>query len=249
MGETSAPDYVYLVKKDATRAINITPLITVLTASAGGNNYAFCEGSYDIDVNAEVTEHTGWNGTAWTTTPGENTWANFVECGQAYYLEFKFGSRRYYSEAFKIMDFPEYENDDPTNEEYARVRIEAVTLCMLDDIPPLGTHKIFVNGFTSDPEYIVEETVSEDGNGEKKLLWGKMKKRYHIKFYAVESVMDFCALLPIFHTVNIRDQYGFQSPVKVEDVKFTWGDDDGRGCVCLIDIAFTRDFATYSNCC
>lgn len=246
-GETAEPDYVYLVEKDGSNAVDITDLLTILTGTEGGNDYVYCEASTDIDQGAELTEHTGWNGTTWTTTPGENTWGAFVRCGNDYYLEFKFDSNYYYSEAFTIVDFPEF-STDPTSETLTRVRIEAATSCMIDAIPPLGVQKLFVDNVTAEAEYLVEDSVSEDGNGEKKVLWAKMKKRYHVKFYAVESVMDFCAMLPLYSNVTITDQYGLQSSVSDIDVKGTWGD-DGAGCLILIDIAFTRDFAAYTNCC
>lgn len=248
MGPTAAPDYVYLVNEAGTNALDITALLTILTGSEGGNDYVYCEGSTDINQATSCTEYTGWNGTTWPNTPGDNTWGTFIQCDAQYYLEFKFGSSRYYSELFTIRDFPEF-SDNPMQEDFTFVRIDAATNCMIDTIPPLGVQKLFVPGYTVEPEYPVDETVSTNGQKQKKILAAMMNKRYKLRFFAPESVADFCATLPLYSTVTITDQYGLQSAVRDIEFKPSWGEDNGQGCACLVELTFTRDFVSYTNCC
>lgn len=247
MGPTAGPDYVYLVNEGGTNALDVTALLTILTGTEGGNDYVYCEGSTDLNQSAECTEYTGWNGTTWPNTPGENTWGAFVECGRAYYLEFKFGSNRYYSELFYIRDFSET-TANPAVEDFTFCRIDAATACMLDDVPPLGVQKLFVPGYTVEPEYSIDETVSNNGQKQKKVLSAIMTKRYKLRWFAPEAVADFCATLPLYTTVTITDQYGLQSAVRDIEFRPTWGEDSGNGCACLCELTFTRDFVTFECC-
>lgn len=247
MGETAEPDYVYLVNEATTNALNITDLLTILTGSEGGNDYVYFEGSEDINQSADCEERNGWNGSTWTTTPGDNTYGAFVQCGYSYYLEFKFGSNYYYSELFTIRDFGEF-SDNPTSEDFTFCRIDAATSCMIDDMPPLGVQKLFVPGYTVEPEYPVDETVSTDGMKRKKVLSAVMSKRYKLRWFAPESVADFCATLPLYTTVTITDQYGLQTAVRDVEFRPSWGEDNGNGCACLCELSFTRDFISFECC-
>lgn len=244
---TTAPTYVYLVNEDSSAAIDITSLLTILGDTVGDNDYVYCEGSADIDPDTEVSEHSGWNGTTWATSPGDTTWADFVCSGGRYYLEWNFSGTRYYSERFFIVDFPEF-SDDPTDETTARVRIEAVTTCPIGDLPPLGSQKIFIASTTLEPDYEITRSVSEDGQGEQETLRGKVKKRYRIRWMAPESVADFISTLSLFGTVAITDQYGVHGNVSIVETKVTWGDDES-GCAAMVEVVFARDFLTYTGCC
>lgn len=247
-GESSTPDYVYLVNKAGTNAIDVMDFMALTADTFGSLDYVYSTSEPDVDQDAETTEHTGWNGTTWTTTPGENTWANFVRCGQEYYLEIKIGSNYYYTELFTITDFPET-STDPTDEDLCRIRIEASSTCAIDDIPPLMTQKIFIKAFTAEPEYPLDKSVSKTGSEVEKIKWAKIEKRYRIKFAAVESIADFCALLPLFTTVNVTDQYGDSMDVNITEApKISWGDADAGGCCATIEIVYTRAFVQ-TQCC
>ena len=79
-----------------------------------------------------------------------------------------------------------------------------------------------------------------------------VKKRWRLTLYGVETVADFCSLLPLFSAdasaVNITDQYGVGSNAKDIEVQISWPT-EFNGCLAQIDIYFTRDYVSFDNCC
>ena len=90
--------------------------------------------------------------------------------------------------------------------------------------------------------------MQPDGNDEDIDLWVRMDKRYKVTFYAVETVADFIATVPLYSTINFTDQYGFQGPVKDFTYQITWPEDQ-KGCLALVEITFTREYIAQTGCC
>lgn len=251
------PIWVILVKKDATEYDMATPIGHAnVTSLFTFNQFTFDFGSGDVDFiefygNSDINQATSI--TVNDGSPTTSTWGNWVVNGGLYYLILEFAdTTRAYSELFQLEDFPEF-GQDP-DQCYSRTRIEAVSNCPLDDMPPTvrASQKLFINAPTSKPEYSYENQPAKNGKGEEKLLWTKVKKRWKITFYAIETVCDFCAMLPLYAQsptgVFITDTYGVSGPVKDVTVEVTWPDET-NDCMGLVEIGFTRTFADYMDCC
>jgi len=254
---STEPTLIMLVKKDATDYDAATPIgqadITALlgfdpfVVNFGSGDVDFIEytGSADINIFAAITANDG--------SPMLSSWTDWVVDGGLYYLILEFAdTTRAYSELIQISSFPEF-GQDP-DQCYSRTRIEAVSTCPLDDMPPtfFASQKLFVLSPTSRPEYEYEDEPAKNGKEEEKILWTKVKKRWRISFYAIETVCDFCAMLPLYaqsaNGVFITDTYGVSGPVKDVTVDVSWPD-EGNDCLALVEIGFTRTFADYMDCC
>lgn len=254
---STEPTLIMLVKKDATDYDAATPIgqadITALISfdpfvfNFGSGDVDFIEytGSADINIFAAITANDG--------SPMLSSWTDWVVDGGLYYLILEFAdTTRAYSELIQISSFPEF-GQDP-DQCYSRTRIEAVSTCPLDDMPPtfFASQKLFVLSPTSRPEYEYEDEPAKNGKEEEKILWTKVKKRWRISFYAIETVCDFCAMLPLYaQSVNgvfITDTYGVSGPVKDVTVNVSWPDET-NDCLALVEITFTRTFADYMDCC
>ena len=245
MGHASAPTYVYLVAKNGLWALDITSLLTMLTDSATGTDYTYHEGALDINQASSVTEY-GWVSGAWSAK-GSKTWASFVDECQYYYLEISFAGTLYFSELMYITDFTELATD--TDVSSNRCRLEVISTCAVGDFPAsLAPNKLFLKSPAADPEYSTTKDVQPDGNDEDIDLWVRMDKRYKVTFYAVETVADFIATVPLYSTINFTDQYGFQGPVKDFTYQITWPEDQ-KGCLALVEITFTREYIAQTGCC
>lgn len=253
----SLPVSILLVKKDAedydgatpVGHADITPLVTFspFTFDFGSGDVDFIEYAGSSDIN-QATSIDTFDG-----SPDTSTWADWVENGGFYFFILEFAdATRAYSELIQISDFPEF-GQDP-DQCYSRTRIEATSNCPLDDMPPLpfATQKLFVLAPTSRPEYEYTNEPATDGKEEEKMLWTKVKKRWKISFYAIETVCDFCAMLPLYaqseNGLFITDTYGVGGPVKDVTVEVSWPEET-NDCLALVEIGFTRTFADYMDCC
>lgn len=248
--DLTLPEYVYLVTDDGFLALDLTSIVVPLlnATTDNGQDYIWFEGATDVDQEA-ILEERQWQDPVWGE-PGETTWPEWVCAGACYYFEIKFEAddAPMFSEKFCINNFPEF-SDDPSNEATARVRIEAVANCPVGDVPPLGSQKLFLDTYTVEPEYELTKKVKKNGQEEEVSVWAKIKKRYRVKFYGVETIADFVATLPLYSSVDITDQYGVRSVVTDIEVKQpVWGD-DGSGCVALLEISFAREFIEGQKCC
>lgn len=243
--QSGAPTYVYLVTRSGSLAIDITALLTILNGTQNGTDYCYHEGSVDINQATSVNEY-GWNGSAWVLR-STKTWANWVDDEAYYYLEINFGGTLYYSELMRISDFPEFP-DNPADCKGARVRIECASDCMVGDVPPLGTQKFFVEGETVRPQYELSREVGKDGEDEEKQLWAKGKKRYTVAFYAYETLADFVSTIPLYSTINVTDQNGFQSAVKDVDFRISWPESQ-EGCLALVELSYSIEHIPQTFCC
>lgn len=243
-GQAGAPTYVYLVERDGQNALDITSLLTLTNETVDAISYCLHGGSLDISQAAAATEY-GWNGTTWIAK-GAKTWATWVEAGGLYYLEVKFGSAIYYSELMQVEDFPEFASE-PSGCTEPRLRVECVNNCAVGAVPAFGAYapKFFVVGETSQPEYLVEKQVSTDGEEEEQVVWAKAKKRYKIVFLGTETMADFVSTMPLFSTVNITDQNGFQATVTDVTFRISWEDD----CLAQIEIAYSVVHVSQAFCC
>lgn len=251
------PTLIMLVKKDATDYDAATPIghadVTALFSfdpfvfdfGSGGVDFIEYPGSADINIFAAITANDG--------TPVLSSWTDWVVNGGFYFLILEFAdTTRAYSELIQIYDFPEF-GQDP-DQCYSRTRIEAVSNCPLDDMPPtfFAPQKLFVLSPTSKPEYEYEDEPAKDGKENEKLLWIKVKKRWKLEFYAIETVADFCAMLPVYaqsaNGVFITDTYGVSGAVKDLTCAVSWPEDT-NDCLALVQITFTRTFADYMDCC
>lgn len=253
----TTPVSILLVRKDATEYdmatpvghADITPLMTF-------DPFTFNFGSGDVDFieyvgNADINQATSID--TFDGSPDTSTWADWVENGGFYFLILEFAdTTRAYSELIQIYDFPEF-GQDP-DQCYSRTRIEAVSNCPLDDMPPtfFAPQKLFVLSPTSKPEYEYEDEPAKDGKENEKLLWIKVKKRWKLEFYAIETVADFCAMLPVYGQsatgVFITDTYGVSGPVKDLTCTVSWPEET-NDCLALVQLTFTRTFADYMDCC
>lgn len=247
----ASPNFIYLVRKDGLRAINIGALISVTTATHDGKGYLYYAAGTDHNQSTSITEYSGDtsdNPTTWDVF-GSTTWANWVCDGGEYYLEISIGLARYYSELMRISDFPE-QTADPTNENLARVRIEGTNLCVIGDLPAaLNVNKIFLDAKTSDPQYEIEREVAKDGQEEEFAVWAKMKKRYNITFHAIESVVDWLHSLVLYgDNVSVLDQYGFQASISDIEIKTTWPE-DFDGWLARVDFSYSISYFSATGCC
>jgi len=245
----SVPTYVYLVAENDLTALDITSLMSMLTDTWNGNGYAYFEGSVDINQASAVTDYR-WIAGAWSANTSK-TWAQFVTPGSNYYLEFSFGGVKFYSELMKISDFPEFSDDASGGcAGSPRTRIEGTNACNIGDLPPtLSAQKLFVDAPTSEPEYVIEKDVAKDGQDEESPVWVKYKKRYKIVIYTTESVADWLASLPLYGaSVNVADQYGYQSAVTDIEVGVTWPE-DFSGMVALVEFSYSITYLSQTGCC
>lgn len=238
------PNYVYLVSRDGLHAISLADLITVTTDTVDGVGYLYHIGAVDINQSTTVAKKIFDD--VWDSD-GTTTWADFVCDGGYYYLEVAFGEGDYFqSELLHIVDFPEFSEDvdSPTK---TRVRFECVGNCTIAGVVSAAVNtsqKVFLNARTAQPEYPTEKLAKKDET----ILWAKIKKRHTVKFWAIETVLDFFATMPLYETVDFTDQYGVRSVISDIEVKATWND-DGGDCVADVEVSFIRDFVEYSGCC
>ena len=248
---TDTPNYVYLVRRDGLMAAKIDGLLNIVTETVDSVGYILHPGQTDINTASTSIAQKEWDGSIWENAPvSTTTWADFVCDGGLYYLEISVGSSVYQSELLHIVDFPEFsaEVDNPLR---TRVRFECANTCPVAGVPVTATpisQKLFLNARAAEPEYPFDKGVSVGGNGEEKVRWAKIKKRYSVQFYAVETVVDFCVTMPLYGTINFADQYGVQSAVTDVEVEVSWPA-EGEGCLASVTVSFQRDFATYTGCC
>jgi len=246
----ATPNFVYLVQKDGQQAIKVDGLISINTQTVGGIGYVYFEGGTDINQATSVTKYSngGDNPTTWDSA-GSTTWGNWVCEGGEYYLEFSIGSNRYYTELMRLSDFPEF-SDDPTNNTTTRVRIEGTNICPVGNLPAaLNANKLFIEGKTADPEYLLEKDVAKDGQEEESPVWVKYKKRYKVTFHVIETVADWVASLPLYGgNVNVTDQYGTQETVSDITVEITWPE-EFNGCLAQIEFTYSITYLSQTGCC
>jgi len=250
------PTDILLFQKDATGYDTVTPkgyaditaLITPINFQYDSREFIEFAGSGDINQATSIGVQP-LVGIATTST-----WADWVENGGLYYIVLVFADGvRLYSQLIQFNDFPEF-SETPDNECTSRIRIECVNTCEIGGIPPVvfASQKLFLYYPTSKPEYPFEKSVAVDGNKEEKIIWAKVKKRWKISFYAVETVADFCALLPLYGAiptgVNITDTYNVQSPVTDVEVEISWPEET-NDCLALITISFSREYVNFDGCC
>ena len=254
----TAPISILLVRKDAEEYDGATPIGHAdITPLLTFDPFSFDFGSGDVDFieytgNADINQATAID--TFDGSPGTSTWGAWVDDGGLYFLILEFAdATRAYSELIQISDFPEF-GQDP-DQCYSRTRIEAVANCPLGDMPPtlFAPMKLFINGPTSRPEYEYEDELATDGKEEEKALWTKVKKRWKISFYAIETVCDFCAMLPLYAQTNdglvaITDTYGVSYQPKDVTVNVSWPD-DGKDCLALVEIGFTATYSDNTGCC
>lgn len=242
--QSGTPTYVYLVQSDGSFSLDITTLLTITNETVDGVDYCLHGGGSDINQATSVSEY-GWNGTAWAFRSNK-TWAEWVSPSRYYYLEINFGGTRYYSELLQIQDFPEVAND-PMGCTEPRIRVECSNNCAVGPVPSLSGYapKFFIVGETSQPEYLVEKQVSTDGEEEETVIWAKAKKRYKIIFPANETLADFVSTMPLYDTVNIADQNGFQADVTDVSFRITWEND----CLANIELSYSIVHVAQAFCC
>lgn len=246
----AAPNFIYLVRKDGLRAINFGTLISASNTTVDGKGYIFYSAGSDHNQATSITEYSadGSNPTIWDVY-GTTTWADWVCDGGLYYLEISIGSSRYYSELMRISDFPET-TADPTNPNVSRVKIEGTNLCAVGDLPAtLNANKLFIDGNTSDPQYVLEKEVAKDGQDEESPVWVKLKKRYRVRFHAIEPVADWVASLPLYgDNVNLTDQYGYQAAITDIEVDVSWPE-QFNGHLALVEMSYTITYLSQTGCC
>lgn len=246
----ATPNYIYLVKKDGLTAIKIDGLLTITTETVGGIGYVLHPGQMDINP-ATSAPQKEWVGSIWENAViPTTTWADFVCDGGFYYVEISVGSSVYQSELMRVSDFPEFaeEVDSPHK---TRVRFECANSCPVAGVPVTDapiSQKLFLSARAAEPEYPYTKEVSVSGSGEEKMRWAKIKKRYSVRFFAVETVVDFCVTIPLYDTINFTDQYGVQSAVTDVEVETGWPA-EGEGCLASVTVSFQRDFTTFTGCC
>ncbi len=248
---------VLLVEKNATGfdTVNInghadiTALVTVNTITHDGQDYFEFAGGVDINQATAFDANSVDDPTPITTN-----WADWVQPNGLYYLIILLANgTRFYSELLQVVDFPEF-SEIPDDRCLSRVRIECTNTCEIGGIPPVvfASQKLFIDYPTSKPTYPFKEERGEDGNGNEKLYWRNTKKRWTVSFYAIETIADFCSLLPSYAAiptgVNITDTYGVQSAVTDVEVEISWPEET-LACLALISISFTRDFVAFNACC
>jgi hypothetical protein len=247
---------VLLVEKDAIDYATINPkgyaditdLLTTGTFTFDGTDFVEMAGSSDINQATTIGANSVSIPAGFSTT-----WAAWVRPGGLYYLVLVFAdSKRFYSELIRISDFPEFSEIPDSCE--SRVRIEASNNCDIGGIPPVifAPQKLFVDQPLSKPTYTLDKEPAADGQDEETVVWAKVKKRWRLSFFAIESVADFCSLLPIYAMsgvgVNITDMYGVQGPASDVETEVSWPDDT-QDCLALITITFTREYVSSTNCC
>jgi hypothetical protein len=239
---TAAVDYVYLVRKDGTRALDITSGLAGLGAAVFGSN-AFIYWQAAVDIPDNEFDEFSWSGSAWGNV-GEKAYSSFVDCS-GFYLEVKDGATTYYSESFQIGAFPEFA-ETPDSDELTRLRIAGVLSCYAGQLPPDQVEqKLYINARCSDPNWTVSKDVSKFPADEEKSLWAKVRKSYKVVFYATETVCDWLATLCLYESNGVLtfcDQYGVDSTIYDVEFRYTW-DDAGNGCVCRVELSFVRDFS------
>jgi hypothetical protein len=243
----AAPTYIYLVKSDDSVALNITSLLTIDTVTVDGVGFAYWAYGSDHSQVSAVQDYR-WIAGAWSANTTK-TWAQFVEEGEHYYLEVSFSGTKFYSELMRISDFPET-TTDPSSDCGSYIRIEGANTCAVGDLPAaLNMQKLFIEGKTSDPEYLVEKDVAPDGQDEDTALWVKLKKRYKITFHAIEPVVDWLTTLPLYGDfVNVVDQYGYQAVIRDIVVEVTWPQDFG-GWLAQVEFSYSITYITTTGCC
>lgn len=243
----ATPTYVYLVAQNSLTALNITSLLSMSSTTVNSKGYAFFQGSVDINQATAVTDYR-WISGAWSANTTK-TWAQFVGDGGYFYLEFSFSGTKFYSELMRITDFPEV-CDDPANECSARVKIEGTNLCPIGDLPgTLNANKLFIDGNTSDPDYVLDKEVAKDGQEEETPLWVKLKKRYKIIFFAVEPVVDWLHTLPLYgDNVSVTDQYGYTASISDIEVDESWPEEFG-GWLARVEFSYAITYLSQTGCC
>lgn len=243
----ATPTYVYLVKKDGLTALSITALLSMSSSTEDGNGYAYFEASVDINQASAQTDYR-WISGAWSANTTK-TWAQFVEAGAEYYLEFSFSGTKFYSELMRINDFPE-SADLSESCIGSRVKIEGTPLCAVGDLPAsLNVNKLYIDANTSDPQYIIEREVAKDGQEEETAVWVKMKKRYNITFHAIETVVDWLHSLVLYGgNVSVTDQYGFQSTIADIEIETSWPE-EFNGWLAEVKFSYTVTYLSGTGCC
>jgi len=244
-GHATAPTYVYLVRVTngvEVEAIDITARLTIATGTFDGKNYTYDMGAIDITNMGLDNNNYTWNGSAWSLV-GDKSYNNFVnECG-LFYLEFNFAGTQYWSELLQISTFAEF--SDSTDIESNRTRLECVNGCAIGDLPAsIISQKIFIKSPTANPEYSTVKDVGENGDDDTTDLWVKMLKRYKVTFFAVETVADWIASIPLYtgsSVLTFTDQYGFTGPIKDFAYNIQWPDEQ-NGCLALVEISFIREY-------
>lgn len=243
----AAPTYIYAVKYGDQSALDITTLLTINTGTVGGVGFAYWAYGTDHSQVTAVTDYR-WISGAWSANTTK-TWAQFFSEGEFFYLEFSFSGTKFYSELMMLSDFPET-TTDPSAECGSYVRIEGTNLCAVGDLPAgLNMNKLFIEGKTSDPEYLTEKDVAEDGQNEETPTWIKLKKRYKIIFHATEPVVDWLTTLPLYgDNVNVVDQYGYQATIKDIVVEVTWPP-EFQGWLAQVEFNYSITYITTTGCC
>lgn len=258
----TAPNFVRLVSVNPSspggtiNAINLHTLITVLTTTADdadgdSNGYIYHEGSLDINPATTVNEYNSDqsdNPDTWDSV-GTTTWADFVCDGGYYYIEISVGSSRYYSELIQISDFDE-QGTTPDNMNKTRLRIEGTNLCPVGELAAtLNVNKLFVDSYTSEPEYSITKEVAKDGQAEETPVWVKYKKRYVARFHAIETVIDWLHSLVLYgDNVSVTDQYGYQASISDIGIQVSWPT-EFDGCVGLVEFSYSITYLSQTGCC
>ena len=250
---------VLLCSADTKTAIDIVSLMTLGSQTIDGIGYSYHLGFSDLS-SGDVPKYsgTGSNPITWGATTGDTTVPAFVGAGGYFYLEVTVGGTRFFSELLYISDVAEYPTLGDSCSTFPYIRLSANTLCDIGDYFPAGLNApqtIFIkNGGVYGPSYEVERVVSEDGNGQEDSLWTALKKLYSVNFFCPESVADWAASLVLYTgstgnpPLNVTDESGFSTNVKIENVTVTWPD-QFNGIVAEVQLQYSIQVITQTGCC
>ncbi len=248
MGPTADPTKVWLREQDFdtnldAEQLDITTLLGAWEISdENGKDYVKYYGDTDLAQGTAVPRYTA-EGAILTS----QTWAQFVDCSKYYTIHFDFPSGQYYSELIRFLDFPEF-STDASDEHLVHIRLRARSTCTIGDIPTGTENRLFFNGYVYAGEYLINDVVQTGGDEEDTPLWIKVKKRYAIKLYAIESVVDFLATVPAYGTIELSDQYGHNTAIRDVEVKPVLSEEFGE-CFYEVDFSFTKDYIDTNGCC
>lgn len=244
----AAPTYIYAVKYGDQSALDITSLLSISTETVDSIGFAYW--AYGLDHNqATAVQDYRWTAGAWAANTTK-TWAQFFSEGDLFYLEISFSGTKYYSELMRLSDFPETVTDPSDECAGTYIRIEGTNICKVGDLPAaLNVQKLFIDGKTSDPEYLISRQVSEDGHDEEHPVFVKLKKRYKAIFYTVESVVDWLSTLPLYgDNVNLVDQYGYQAAVTDIELDVSWPE-EYNGWLARVELTYSINYLSSTGCC
>jgi hypothetical protein len=107
-------------------------------------------------------------------------------------------------------------------------------------------NKIYLDADVSKPDYELLEEGIENGEGEFSPTFQKWKKKYSIRFYAQEFLVDALTLMALHDNITITLRNGEGSVVKDVEVEPVW--DDSIECWAEVTITFSTDYVIRKSC-